>query len=434
MKTRRQFIQSCCTLSTAGLVNLHAQNTGGFKALVCVFLFGGNDGNNTVVPMSAAAYADYQRMRSGIALPQQSLLPVGNYGLHPRLTFFQRLYSQQRAAIVANVGTLVRPTTKQQIVNNEVALPRNLYSHSDQTQQWQTSNVQGAAATGWGGRVNDLMQTTNSAVFPAGVSLNGSALLLVGQQTRAINISPGSNFGLDSFGSDAAANARFAAMQQILTFDSGVSMIASANGVLSSALRGAEEINAALSAAPALRTVFPQTSLGSQLQQAVKVMQVRTALGMTRQIFFCGLGGFDNHSDLLGGQDGLFNTLNGACEAFNSALEELGISNQVTTFTESEFGRTGNPSTSAGSDHAWGSHHFVFGGAVRGGQMYGTFPRLLLQGPDDAGDRGYWIPTTSLDQYAATMASWFGVSDANLPTVFPNLANFPQASWKLGLL
>lgn len=432
MRTRREFIRKCCGLAAAGaashvtrlgLVNSAAQSTGDYKALVCVFLFGGNDNNNTVVPLGAnPAFADYQRMRGSLALPSNTLLPIGaSYGLHPRLTMLQTQFTRNKLAVVLNVGTLVRPVTRDQIRTGQAQLPRNLYSHSDQVTQWQSSNPTGASATGWGGRIHDIIGSTGATTFPAGVSLNGNALQLVGQTARAVNLSPGSNFGLDTFGS--ATTARLAAMQQILTFDSGVQMIGSANGIMGSALRGAQEINAALNSAPPLTTQFPGSGIGGQLEQVARVMRARTSLGMSRQIFFCGQGGYDNHSDLLPSQDGLFNTLNAALTAFQAALEEMAIVDNVITFTESEFGRTGNPSTSVGSDHAWGSHHMAFGGPIRGG-IYGRFPALALQGPDDAGDRGLWIPTTALDQYAATMASWYGVADNQLNSIFPNLPNF----------
>ncbi|MFN7935786.1 MAG: DUF1501 domain-containing protein [Bryobacteraceae bacterium] len=432
MRTRREFIRKCCGLAAAGaashvtrlgLVNAAAQSTGGYKALVCVFLFGGNDNNNTVVPLGTTpAFADYQRMRGTLALPANTLLPVGaSYGLHPRLTMLQTQFTRNKLAVVLNVGSLVRPVTRDQIRQGQAQLPRNLYSHSDQVSQWQSSNPSGASATGWGGRVHDVIGSVGSTTFPAGVSLNGNALQLVGQTARAVNLSPGSNFGLDTFGS--ASTARLAAMQQILTFDSGVQMIGSANGIMASALRGAQEINAALNSAAPLVTQFPNSGIGGQLEQVARVMRARTALGMTRQLFFCGMGGYDTHSDLLPSQDDLFTTLNAALTSFQAALEEMAIVDSVVTFTESEFGRTGNPSTSVGSDHAWGSHHFAFGGPVTGG-MYGRFPTLALQGPDDAGDRGLWIPTTAIDQYAATLAAWYGVPDAQLSTIFPNLANF----------
>ncbi len=438
MRTRRKFLQSCGTVAAAGAgahvlrlgsLPAMAQSAPNYRALVCVFLFGGNDGNNMIIPLDAARYQAYQTMRPNIALASNVLLPVAAgggqvpYGLHPRLVNLQRLYNQRRAAMVFNVGTLVAPTTKSNL--NSTTLPRNLYSHSDQTQQWQTANPTLAGGSGWGGRMADLLAGQNSSTFPMGVSVNGSAALLQGATSRPLNLTPGTALGLRRFGDSNAMNAREAGLQQLLTFDTGMQMIGAASGVMASAVRGAQEINNALGSGTPLTTVFPQTGLGRQLQQVATVMRVRQALGMNRQIFFCGMGGFDNHSDQLPAHDNLMGQLDAALGAFYTALEQdLQLANETTVFTESEFGRTGNPSSSNGSDHAWGSHHFVLGGSVAGGEAYGTFPTHALRGPDDAGSRGLWIPTTALDQYAATMGAWFGLGSGDLNTVFPNLRNF----------
>jgi uncharacterized protein (DUF1501 family) len=443
MASRREFLKRCCKLGAAGatmhltrfgLMTANAQSNSTYKALVCIFMFGGNDGNNTVVPLDGR-YSSYASIRGGLALGQGVLRGVNTkggvaYGLHPRFVNLQTLYGQGKAAMIFNVGTLVKPTTKTQYQNGSVPLPRNLYSHADQQQQWQTSNPTVAGGTGWGGRVNDVVAP--STPFAPGVSVAGNSALLGGVTAGSVTISPGSNFGLDSFGGQTASNARFAALQNILTFDSGVQLIGSSEGVLSNALKSAQEINNALKSSTPLATVFPNTGLGQQLAQVAQVIQVRGALGMDRQIFFASIGGFDTHSDLLVTQDPLFQQMDGAIGSFQAALGELGVEPNVVTFTESEFGRTANPSGTSGSDHAWGSHHFVIGAPVKGGDAYGTFPTLQINGPDDVSDRGVWLPSSSLDQYAATMASWFGVPDASLTTVFPNLGNF--TSQKLGFI
>jgi uncharacterized protein (DUF1501 family) len=441
MRTRREFLKRCCTLGACataahltrfGLMSAHAQNASSYKALVCIFLNGGWDANNIVVPLTTtgeSGYNAYAAARGQLALAQNLLRPVAAnngatpYGLHPALQNLQALYNSRRAAIVLNVGTLVRPTTKQQYQQGSVPLPRNLYSHSDQIQQWQTANPTVAGGTGWGGRVTDVL--SSAAPFPGGISVSGNAALLVGQATSGITIAPGSNFGLTTFGTTAAMNARVAALQQILTFDSGVQLIAASAGVLSRGIRSAQEINAAISGGTPLATPFPNTTLGNQLRQVAQIIQVRGALGMDRQIFFASLGGWDHHSNLLVEQNNLLTQVDAAIGAFQTALGEMNVEQNVTTFTESEFNRTMNANATAGSDHAWGGHHFVIGGAVRGGEAYGSLPNLALQGPDDVGSRGLWLPSLSLDQYAATLASWFGVPDNALtPGVFPNLANF----------
>lgn len=437
---RRTFLKNCCVLGAAGvasqlerlgLVSAHAQTGSSYKALVCVFLFGGNDANNMVVPIDSR-YGAYQTMRGAVSLGQGALLPAGSsgYGLHPSLLNIQRMYNNQQAAAVFNVGTLFQPTTKATL--NSSNLPKNLYSHSDQTQQWQSSDPNGGG-TGWGGRINDAVAALNTGALPPGITVNGgNSLFLSGPVSKGLNFSNTGSFGLTTFGDGTATNARLGSLQRLLTFDSGLKLVSAANGVLGDSIRSAQEIDAALNSAPALPVAFPNSGLGQQLAQVAQIISVQATLGMNRQIFFAGMGGFDNHEDLLSRQQQLMATLDAAAGAFFTTLESRGVTDKVTLFTESEFNRTGNANATVGTDHAWGSHHLVMGGAVRGGQTYGTFPEHQLRGPDDAGDRGSWIPTTSLDQYAATLGSWFDVPDAGLQTIFPNLVNF--APQKLGFV
>jgi len=433
MRNRRHFLKKCCTLGAAGigahvtrlgLVSAHAQSASNYKALVCVFFFGGNDSNNMIVPIDGR-YGAYSSLRGPVALPQGALLPAGSsgFGLHPSLGNLQRFYNANRGAMVFNVGTLVQPTTRANLRSNPQ--PRNLYSHSDQTQQWQSSDPTGGS-TGWGGRVNDiaLIASQNTGGLPPGISVNGgNALFLSGPTSRGMNFANTSSFGLQRFGNGTAMDARLASLQRVLTFDTGLQLVSAANGVLADSIRSSQEINAALGSAPALPVAFPQTGLGNQLAQVARIISVRGALGMNRQIFFAGMGGFDNHENLLSSHAGLMNTVNGAIGAFNDAMGAMGTDTAVTLFTESEFNRTGDANANNGTDHGWGGHHMVFGGAVRGG-TFGTFPTHAKGTGDDAGSRGNWIPTTSLDQYAATLAGWFGVPDSDLPGIFPNLVNF----------
>lgn len=435
-RNRRTFLKTCCSLGAAGmasqlgrlgLVSAYTQQpVTDYKALVCIFMFGGNDSNNMIVPVDSR-YGAYQTMRGPVALPGGSLLPAGGsgFGLHPSLVNVQRLFNENRAALVFNVGTLVRPTTKASL--NNTMLPKNLYSHSDQVQQWQTSDPNGGG-TGWGGRINDITSAGNTGALPSGITVNGgNSLFLSGPVTKGLNFSNSDSFGFESFGDGTAMAARLGSLQKLLTFDSGLKLVSAANGVLGESIKSAQEIEGALSGAPALPIAFPNSGLGQQLAQVAQIIAVRDALGMSRQIFFAGMGGFDNHENLLGNHTQLMATIDGAMSAFLATLESRGVMDRVTMFTESEFNRTGNANANQGTDHAWGGHHIVLGGAVAGGQTYGTFPTHELRGPDDAGDRGNWIPTTSLDQYAATLGAWFGVPDADLLRIFPNLANFaPQ--------
>jgi uncharacterized protein (DUF1501 family) len=431
---------SCCSaagaalvggLSKFGLVSAMAQGATDYKALVCIFMFGGNDSNNLIVPIDSR-YATYQQARANLALPQGQLLPLqsgnqANYGLHPNMPELQALFNNQKTlAVLANVGTLVQPTT-QQAYQAYTNLPENLYSHSDQQDQWQSAQLNGTPNAGWAGKVADNVQASlnSGALFPPVLSINGNTIFCTGDTTRPFTMTPYSTPGLQGFGSDGASQARFQATQQLLTFDSGLSLVQSANTITGSAVQYGIVLASALQSIPTLSTPFASDYLSQQLRQVAQVISARSALGMGRQIFFCSAGGFDTHSDQLPQQVTLLSQISQAMSAFYQATQELGVANQVTTFTLSEFSRTFQPGSNGGTDHAWGSHQLIQGGAVKGNSLYGTFPTLVPGGPDDAGTNGRWIPTTALDQYAATLASWFGVSDTNLPTIFPNLANFP---------
>jgi uncharacterized protein (DUF1501 family) len=431
-RNRRQFLKSCCQIGATSVaahlsriapISLRAEGVSDYKALVCVFLFGGHDSNNMIVPIDSR-YAAYSAMRGAVALGQATLTPAGSsgFGFHPALANVSQMYNNGAAAVVFNVGTLFQPTTKETL--NRVPLPRNLYSHSDQTQQWQTSDPNGGG-TGWGGRIADLAMALNTGGLAPGITVNGgNALLLSGATTKGLNFSNPGSFGLTTFGNGDAMTARLTALQKVLTFDTGLQLVSAANGVLADSIRSSQEIDAALNAAPALPVTFPNSGLGQQLAEVAQIIAVQGALGMNRQIFFAGLGGFDNHEDLVNKHQDLMATLDAAVGAFMTTMSMRGASNSVTLFTESEFNRTGNANANVGTDHAWGSHHLVMGGAVHGGATYGTFPTHQLGGPDDAGDRGNWIPTISLDQYAATLGGWFGVQDMDLQRIFPNLAAF----------
>jgi uncharacterized protein (DUF1501 family) len=408
-----------------------APSTPDYKALVCIFLLGGNDGNNLIVPIKtdAQSYSDYFRVRgTTLGLPQNVLGMVSaangkeNYGLHPQLGPLRDLYNQGKLAFVANVGTLVKPITKAEYQQSWL-VPLNLFSHSDQQQQWQMASTPGAPHNGWAGRAADIVTALNApSTFPVGVSTAGNSLFLSGDRPEASIIN--GSLGLDGSDGSVAENARDAAFQQILKFDTGMALIQKANQVTTDGLDAARQLNSALSLGSRMETPFPATSLGKQLEEVARIMNVRKNLGVVRQIFYVALGDFDTHTSTVPRQDVLLRDLAESMSAFYRATAEMGLERQVVTFTESEFGRTLQPSSGAGSDHAWGSHHIVMGAAVKAGEVYGTFPVLGLQGPDDVTGRGVWLPTTSLDQYGATLASWFGVADDSLTKVFPNLNSF----------
>jgi uncharacterized protein (DUF1501 family) len=445
--TRRDMLRlACCSaagaslvsgLSKFGLVSALAQGTTDYKALVCIFMFGGNDSNNMLVPTDSR-YTQYLQARSVLALPQSQLLPLqmngqSIYGLHPNMLEMQGYFNNQKAlAIIANVGTLVQPTT-QATYRAFQNLPENLFSHSDQQDQWQSAQLAGIPVSGWAGKVADNVQTFNAAAqFPPILSISGSPVFCTGIATRPFSMDPGQPPGLTGFDTSVASQARYAATQQLLTFDSGLSMVQAANSVTGQAVKFAQVLSGALKNIPPLQTQFPGSYLGQQLQQVAQVISARSALGVQRQIFFCAVGGFDTHADQLPQQVQLLSDVSKSMSAFYQATQELAVANQVTSFTLSEFSRTLEPSSNGGSDHAWGAHQLILGGAVKGNAIYGTFPTLALGGPNDADQNGRWIPTTALDQYAATLATWFGVGAGNLPSIFPNLVNFSAGN--LGFL
>jgi len=446
MFTRRGFIQvatasvGSLALRPFGLLPAMAQSGPGYRALVCVFLFGGNDSNNTIVPMDDASYQAYTSIRGSLALTAAELTPTvystanAPYAFHGKLPELASMFSSKELAVVANVGSLVQPLTRSQYQAQQTPVPLNLFSHSDQQLQWQTSIAQGNSPTGWGGRVADYIesQKINSSTFPVFFSVAGNSLHGKGASTQPVAVAPGGTLQLSGFNSSAPSQARWGALNNLLKLDSGVALAQAANNTLANSISDATALDQALAKGSALKTQFPATSLGAQLQQVAQIIQVASYLGMSRQIFFCSLGGFDTHAGEFEAHNTLYPQLSQAIAAFYAATQELGMAQDVTTFTESDFSRTFQPTTTDGSDHAWGSHHLVVGGAVQGGQIYGTFPTFELGGPNDTDTRGRWIPTTAIDQYGATLSSWFGVPGSALSTVFPNFTNF--GSQKLGFL
>ena len=433
--SRRKFIkQTGISLSAAamlsqfdGLNRVEAQTASDYKALVCIFLFGGNDGNNTVLPYTN--YAAYNAVRgpgSGLNIPQSELLQISvpshsaDYALHPSLIELQTLYQQNKLAVMCNTGTLVQPLTRTSFLNN-APRPEHLFSHSDQQIQWQSAVTSTTlAGSGWGARTAEAMAAANGTnTFPPLLSVAGDVLYGVGKNTRTFV--PGAP--LFGFPADVSKNQRYKSLRSILTYDLDSTLINANSAMTSAAIDNNGKYSVAMTG-NTVATAFPNTSLGTQLKQIAMTIKARAAIGLKRQVFFASLGGFDTHSTQYYYHATLLSQVSKAMKAFSDCMTELGTDSDVTTFTLSDFGRTLKPASGGGTDHGWGNHHFVMGGAVDGGDFYGSFPTLQLNGASDAGDEGRWIPTTSVDQYGATLASWFGVPDSAMNTVFPAIDNY----------
>ena len=468
---RRDFLRtSACALGSMALASsvdtfgvVHAltpQSATDYRALVCVFMNGGNDGNNMLVSLdqyngtAGSLVEGYSNVRSaaGLAIAQASLLPIspvsgGSYGLHPNMPEMQNLFNQGKLAILCNIGPLVEPLTRTTYQNGTGKKPIQLFSHSDQVGLFQTAIADAVSQTGWGGRLADKTAGLNgSATFPSNISIAGINLLLSGIDTRQLAVADSGTplaavLDLSMSGTTAERASRLASFNELRTLDNEFKLVKAASDIRSSSI---QTDNALSSVNPTLATVFPATSLGRQLKQVALLIKASTdataGINMKRQIFFTQIGGFDTHSAEIGGQGNLLTQVSQAISAFYAATVELGVQNKVTTFTMSDFGRTFQPAGTGagtvGTDHAWGNHQLIVGGSVLGHTLYGTYPTLVLGGPDDtdggSNPRGRWIPTTSVEQYAATLALWYGLSSADLSIVFPLIGRFPTAN--LGFL
>ena len=444
---RRRFLGQCCAaVGTTGILSTLAQlrvigAVAGsnldrvravalppdYKALVCLFLNGGNDATNLIVPSDATNYAAYAKSRAELALSQSSLLPITprrysdgrSWALHPSAAALRDLFAQGKVAMLANVGTLVRPTTLADY-NAGKNLPPQLFSHSDQQLQWQSGVPDKPFETGWGGRLGDLVSALNSSNdISMCISIGGGQSFERGNTVSSYIVG---SFGVPpmDFGPASPNHAtRVATLRNILA-GSPPNLLEAAFGSISyDALNDSDTLRGVLQTAPTLKTSFPGNDLAGQLAMVAKLISVAPTLGLKRQIFFVELGGWDLHAAQVTGHGPLLGQLSGALKAFYDATVELGVANQVTTFTASDFGRTYIPNA-GGTDHGWGNHQLIMGGAVQGGDIYGKMPSLTVGAEDDIG-RGRWLPSTSVDEYSATLATWFGVSAANLPVVLPNI-------------
>ncbi len=439
---RRDFLRTsgaaAVFAATPGLA--YSQVVGGsgsfddYRALVCVFMFGGNDSYNMLVPRSDAEYTAYANSRQNLAIAQQDLLPItpsgqgaAEFGLHPSMGAIQSIFEAGNAALVTNVGPLVEPTTKADFINGSVMLPPQLFSHNDQQDQWTSLRGAVPSKTGWAGRMADLIRTNvTEQQMATNASLFGTNLMQSADETVAYVMGQGGPLQFNGFSldPDSILFQQREAFLRIVNAEYGSVYERGFADVQRRAIEAADTVSVAIDSAPPINAVFPQSQLGNQLQTVARLIAVRDQLQMKRQIFFVATGGFDSHDDQNQNQPGLLGGISDAISAFHAATVELGIDDDVTTFTQSDFART-LTSNGDGTDHAWGGNQLLVGGAVAGRQLYGNFPVLEIGGAEDVGG-GRMIPSTSADQYAATLAKWFGIPDVDLDIVAPNLSNFAQ--------
>jgi len=412
----------------------------GYKALVCLYLGGGNDANNLIIPHAQTDWDQYSADRGNLAVARETLLPINpatndgrDWALHPAADKLQTLFGQQKLAVLANVGTLLYPTTRADWLAESVAVPPQLFSHNDQTLQWQTSwSDQLGKLTGWGGRVADLVAcSNNNAEVSMSISINGSNTFQIGNEVFSYQVSTGGAPSLTGFWG-GGNNERRDATRAMYNLQNENLFQRQFAELSARAIDTNTNLQSKLDATPA-PAAFPTdgtTYLTDQFRMVAHLIKIRAQLGVKRQIFFVERGGFDTHEEQINAHTTLLNDVSESMNYFQLAMAELGLENDVTTFTTSDFGRT-YTSNGRGSDHGWGSHSLIMGGAVQGGDIYGNMPVLAVNGPDDT-ESGRWIPSTAVDQMSATLARWFGVSPSNLPLVVPNIGRF--ASSDLGFM
>lgn len=420
-----QLIQSAMAADYSGLSD--------HKSLVCVFLFGGNDSYNMLVPYEQSAYQQYSDARTNMALARNSLIALkGNqHAFHPSMPELKTLYDADKLAVVANVGAIIEPTTRTSFKNKSVQLPADLFSHSHQQEFWETGTTakNSVHPPGWGGRMMDMMISANTnPTEPALFSLAGNSVWQRGLKPLDFVLNPSKGVSqIDEFVDNTwprYKTSRIEAWNKILQTSNSSLLQQHMTNTYNSTQERIDTLINEIEQAPEITTVFPEDNqLASELSMTAKMISIRENLGMKRQIFFVGIGGWDTHGNQLNDHAQRLQQVNDALSSFYDATVELGVADTVTTFTASEFGRTLS-TNGDGTDHAWAGHNLVMGGAVKGGEVHGVLPELILDGPDDAQDRGRFVPKYGVDQYGSTLAKWMGMTDSDMNEIFPNLQNF----------
>lgn len=435
MLSRRNFISLTGRLGLAGAtmplwsnqlsMNAFGQSTSQYKAIVLITLIGGNDGNNMLIPTGASEYAAYAAMRPAIALPKGSCIPLtaasgaATYGLHPNLPNVAKFYNNGQALFVANVGPLGAPVTKTQLLANSLLEPQSLMSHPVGQAQWESAQTITSPQTGWGGRIADFLASQSGSLPPV-LNAGEASIFTVGRSVQAV-VLQASNSQIVAL--PAGINT---AIQEIASADAN-----STNQIIQQTaelrLKATQEQQLLLQAqsfnAP-LTTTFPTSGIGNSLAAVAKTINGRSALGASRQIFYCNQEGYDTHGAQLALHGACLSDLDKALAAFMAAMQEMGLENQVLVCTHTDFNRTMQANTAAGTDHAWGNHQIILGGGIRGGRILGTMPDLELGGTSDLTTQGIWIPTTSVTQMTAGIGSWMGLTASQLTSVFPDLVHF----------
>lgn len=437
---RRDFLSLCLKggVSAAALTNLQLQalttsasaiELGDYKALVCIYLFGGNDSLNMLMPMEGEQRTFYEESRQNLAVTSPVALATnrqfdGNVGMHPSLSPIQSVFDSANLAFVGGVGTLLAPTTLDDYKNKTVTLPKHLFSHNDQQASWMYGREKQSLNSGWGARLLERLEQQDQ--FAANISLDGTNLWQTGTNTQAFSLNKSGISKINAFSDYEPRADHVTNIMNRLLSNANHPLSSAYASRLTSAINNTELMNNALEEAPELTTQFSETSLSEQLSSVAKTISIQSALSSERQVFFVALGGFDTHDDQLEKHPVLLETLAQGLSEFNSAMEELGMSEKVTTFTMSEFGRT-LTSNGDGTDHGWAGNQIVMGGAVNGGDIYGELLTQKVGSDFDVGG-GRLIPQVANEQYFATLAQWFGVPSSELGDIFPNLQYFDNST------